>query len=131
MAVARREDGRTRWRRCSTCSPPVPDEYFAAGGPVELERERLAVGAGPLGDDVGDDATVVVGVEVDRFAGRGDKVDAVHPHVAGEADVEQVRQRLTTDRLGEARASGSRAIRRGSLRAGPQRARVSECPIRR
>ncbi len=34
----------------------------AAGGTGQLERERLAVAAGPLGDDVGDDAAVVLRV---------------------------------------------------------------------
>ena len=38
----------------------------SAGRPVEIERERLAVRARPLGDDVGDDAAVVVRVEVER-----------------------------------------------------------------
>ena len=34
-------------------------------GPVELEAEGLAVGAGPFGHDVGDDPAVVCGVEVE------------------------------------------------------------------
>ena len=76
------------------------------------------MGTGPLGDDVGDDASVVFGVDVERLARRNRHVDAVHPGVAREAHVEQVRQRLTADGLGEVE---QRAAARwaGQLRAGP------------
>ena len=45
----------------STRSPSTPCAELAAGGTVEHELERLAVDGGPLGDDVGDEAAVVIG----------------------------------------------------------------------
>ena len=84
-----------------TSSPPIPVHEGAAGGTVEDEGERLAVGGRPFGDDVGEDASVVDRVVV-GFDGDGvGDVDPVSPHVAGEADVEQVRQRLTSDWFGQ------------------------------
>jgi hypothetical protein len=44
----------------------------------------------PLGDDVGDEPSVVVGRERHRPTDRGVDVDPVRPDVAGEADVQQV-----------------------------------------
>ena len=70
---------------------------LAAGGTVEHELERLAVDAGPLGDDVGDEAAVVIGAEVHRAVDGRVDVDAMGPDVAGEADVEQVLERRPTD----------------------------------
>ena len=70
---------------------------LAASGAVEDELERLAVDAGPFGDDVGDEAAVVVGAEVHRSVDGGVDVDAVSPDVAGKADVEQVFERCPTD----------------------------------
>ena len=80
---------------------PGPDTARPPAGPLRCERERLAVRTRPLGDDVGDDAAVVFGVDVERFARRNRQVDPVHPGVACEAHVEQVRHRLPTDGLGE------------------------------
>jgi hypothetical protein len=39
---------------------------LAAGATFEDELERLAVDAGPLADDAGDEAAVVIGGEVHR-----------------------------------------------------------------
>ena len=50
---------------CDVLAVDALDEG-AAGGPVSSQRERLAVDPRPLGDDVGDDPAVVVGVEVHR-----------------------------------------------------------------
>ncbi len=69
----------------------------AAGGSGEVERERHVVDRRPLGDVVRHQPTVVLGVEVEPVSeGVGD-VDAMHPHVAGEADVEEIRNRLLAD----------------------------------
>src|SRR5438309_768357 len=67
----------------------------------EGERERLAVAPRPLGHDVADDAAVVLGRQRE-LATRGVRdVDAVHPGIAREDDVEQVahlpRLRLAPD----------------------------------
>ena len=50
-------------------SPPSPLDEVAAGGPGEVSVNGLAVAAGPLGHDVGDDAAVVVGGQLHRPAG--------------------------------------------------------------
>ena len=55
------------------------------------------VDRGPLGDEVLHEAAVVVGVEVEAVSDRVGDVDAVHPDVTGEADVEEVRERLLAD----------------------------------
>lgn len=52
---------------------------------------------GPFGDDVRDEPAVVFGAEGHRSVDGGVDVDAVSPHVAGEADVEQVLERRPTD----------------------------------
>lgn len=67
-----------------------------AGRARQSEAERLAVGAGPLRNDVGDEASVVSGIDVEFGTGGAGDVYPVHPDVAGEADVEQVRDRLTS-----------------------------------
>ena len=51
------------------CSPSVAGDELAAGGAGERQGERLAVATGPLGDDVGDDPSVVLGGELDVAAG--------------------------------------------------------------
>src|SRR4051794_4353513 len=71
---------------------------FAAGWAFEHELERLAVDAGPFGDDVGHQASVVIGGEVHRPADGRVNVDAVGPHVTREADVEQVLHWRPSDR---------------------------------
>ena len=70
---------------------------LAAGRTLEHELEGLAVEGRPLGDDVGDEPAVVLRGRVHVVAGGGADVDAVGPHVAGEADVEEVLQRCPTD----------------------------------
>ncbi len=65
---------------------------FPAGRALQHELERLAVNRRPLRDDVRDEAAVMVGGQVHVAAGRHADVDAVGPHVAGEADVEEVPQ---------------------------------------
>ena len=64
----------------------VPD-VGAAGGSGQLQAERVGVGGGPFGDDVGHDATVVVGGRQDVTVDGSAEVNAVHPYIAGEADV--------------------------------------------
>ncbi len=50
--------------------------------PDELEHECPAVSARPLGDDVGNDATIVGGAELQGPVDSMRQVDAVHPEVA-------------------------------------------------
>ena len=65
-------------------SPPSPCVNAPPAGPVSVERERPAVAPRPLGDDVGDDAAVVLGGQHQLATGRAGDVDAVHPRVARE-----------------------------------------------
>ena len=74
---------------------------LAAGGALEHELERLAVDRGPLGDDVGDEATVVLGGERASSRPVAAQSRCGGPHVAGEADVEQVLERRPADRRPE------------------------------
>lgn len=69
----------------------------AAGWSGQLEVEWQAVSGCPLGNKVGDDATVVTGVRVEGFARGLCEVNAVHPCITGEPDVKQVAKRLTSD----------------------------------
>jgi hypothetical protein len=113
----------------------------SSGCAGECDREWLAVSARPLGDGVGDDTPIMFGGE-HRVAvdGAGD-VDAMHPGVASQDDVEQVpkfpplscaAQQLLGDRDGadggrysSPEANGSRAgiaesiEERGRGQAGP------------
>jgi hypothetical protein len=57
-----------------------------AGRTGELQSVGPAVAAGPLGHNVGDDDTVVVGGVHRVLTGCPGEVQAVHPRVAGEAD---------------------------------------------
>ena len=79
----------------------------SSGRAAEREGEGLAVRAGPLGDDVGDDAAVVIGVDVECLGRRPGQIDAVHPDVAGEADVEEVADRLPSYGCGEVEQRGA------------------------
>ena len=72
-----------------------------SGRPTEREGERLTVRARPLDNDVGHDPGVVVGIDVEWLGRCPSQVDAVHPHVTGEADVEEVGERLSADRSRE------------------------------
>jgi hypothetical protein len=74
---------------------------LTARRPRQVEGAGLIVSGSPLGDDVGDNATVVPGVDVELPIGGAGKVDPVHPHVPGEARVEQVADPLPPDRLGQ------------------------------
>ena len=49
--------------------------------------------AGPFGDDIGDDAAVVVRAEHELGAGRSGGVDPVHPCIAEVDDVSEVAER--------------------------------------
>ena len=62
----------------------------AAGVAGQLEREGLAVTAGPFGDHVGDDAAVVFGSQNELAAGCTGGVDPVHPRVAEVDDVDEI-----------------------------------------
>src|SRR5436190_5806267 len=73
----------------------------AAGGAGEEQVERFSVELRPLGDDVGDQASVVGEVQVHGTADSRVDVDPVRPDVAREADLEQVVHRLPADRLAE------------------------------
>ena len=101
----------------------------AAGRAGEMERERHVVDRRPLGDEVLHEATVVLGVEVEAVAERVGDVDAVHPHVAGEADVEQVGDRLLADD-GQVEQLAVRD-EAGELRASADRLRATSRPTRR
>ena len=107
----------------------------------QVEGAGLTVPGSPLGDDVGDNSSVVPGVDVELPIGRAGQVDPVHPHVPGEAHVEQVPDPLPPDRLGQVqqRKSGddtgqsaacpnrpvtARPIPRGARRWTGRRARV-------
>src|SRR5712692_11237782 len=74
---------------------------LAAGATLAHELVGLTVDRPPLGDDVGDEATVVIRAELHRAPDRGTDVDAVRPNVAREADVEEVFQRHPPDRRTE------------------------------
>src|ERR1700683_4465213 len=63
-------------------------DELPAGGPFEDQLERLTVDGRPLGDNVGDEAPVVLWRQLHRPAGRAADVDAVTPDVTGEANVE-------------------------------------------
>jgi len=70
---------------------------LAARGPVEDQFERLPMDRSPLADDVGDEATVVIRGAL-HLAPRGHTdVDPVGPHVAREADVEEILERCPAD----------------------------------
>src|SRR5205823_2144461 len=62
----------------------------AACWPCERQRERLTVAPCPLRDDIGNYAAVVLGRQRDLATGCVRDVDAMHPRVAREDDVEQV-----------------------------------------
>ncbi len=104
----------------STRSPSVPARNIATGRTVQGEHEGLAVGGRPFGDQVGHDPAVVVPVEVEGGAGGPSQVDPVHPHVASEADVEEVGERLATDRRRQVE-QGESGKRAGEPAAGSQR----------
>src|SRR5437867_11653081 len=74
---------------------------LVAGRALEHQLEGLAMDRGPLADDIGDESPVVIGGGVHVAAGRLADVDAVGPHVAGEAHVEQVLERSPADRRAE------------------------------
>ena len=65
------------------CSPLVPELQLPPAGPVSSSRYGLAVAAGPLGHDVGDDDAVVVGGEYQVLTGGPGEVQAVHPRRRG------------------------------------------------
>src|SRR3954470_3601277 len=68
-----------------------------AGRAGQGERVGPAVAPGPLGDDVRDDPAVVLRGQLRRDARRPGDVEPVHPHVTGEAHVEEVADRLPAD----------------------------------
>lgn len=59
----------------------------------EGQRVGLAVKARPIGDNVRDDAGVVLCAQLRGESCGPHRVDAVHPRVAGEADVEEAPKR--------------------------------------
>jgi hypothetical protein len=65
--------------------------------PFKDEVERLTVGAGPLSDEVSDEATVVGGGEIEGFAHCPRQVHPVHPHIPSESDIEEVQDGLAPD----------------------------------
>lgn len=65
-----------------------------AGRSGELESERIGVRGCPFSDDVGDDASVMLGCDIEGAADGPAQVDAVHPRITGEADVVEVAKRL-------------------------------------
>ena len=65
------------------------------------------MGGRPFGDDVGHDATVVVGGRLEGTVDSSAQVDTVHPHVAGKADVVEVADRLPKLRCKPEEGKGS------------------------
>src|SRR5262249_21621240 len=86
---------------------------LAARGTLEHELEGLTVDRRPFSDDVRDEAAVVLGGELHGPVDGGMHVDAVRPHVAREADIEEILQRLPADR----RAERDRQVPHGRRRA--------------
>src|SRR5581483_8704905 len=70
-----------------------PRRVGAASGPGKYEGEGLVVAARPLGNHIGDEPSVVSGAQHQLRAGSPSDVDAVHPGVAGQDDVEQIPER--------------------------------------
>src|SRR5918995_2499443 len=68
------------------------------GRAVEKEAVRPAMPLGPLGDDVGDDAPVVVGVDLEGTADGAVDVEAVHPPITRVDDVVQGTDAEPTER---------------------------------
>ena len=62
----------------------------ATGRPAEDQPVGLAVDGRPLGDDVRDDAGVVVGVDLDGTAGGTADVDRVQPAIPRVDDIHEV-----------------------------------------
>ena len=98
-----------------TCS------IVASGWAVEHKGEGLVVGVCPFGDY----AAIVIGIEIEWLARRLCQVDAVHPHVMGQADVKKGKRaaggrRVQGDRAEEAGRWDAGA---GSGQAGPWRSR--------
>ena len=85
----------------STRSPSTPWLNLPPAGPSSTSSNGWPWMVGPFGDDVGDEAAVVIGGEVHRPVDGGVDVDAMGPDVTGEADVEQVLERGPTDRRTE------------------------------
>src|SRR5215510_8170816 len=73
--------------------PARAERPGAARRAGEVEPARLGVSLGPLGDDVGDQHAVVLRREPGRPAGGAADVDAVHPGVAGQDNVDGVAER--------------------------------------
>lgn len=96
----------------------------AAGRAGQPQGEGLVVQRRPLGHDVGDEAAVVLGREDDGPPHGAGQVDPVHPHVAGEAGVEQVADRLPAEVGAEGLAERQQresAQRRGHAASGCER----------
>ena len=71
------------------------------GRTIEHEFERLTVDGGPFGDDVGDEATVVISGQLHRAVDCHVDVDPVRPDVPSESDIQQVLERRPSDRWPE------------------------------
>src|ERR1700750_2774002 len=74
---------------------------LATGRALEHQVKRLTMDRRPFGDDVGDQAAVVLWREVHLPAGGTADVDAVAPNVARDPDVEQVLERFPSNRWSE------------------------------
>ena len=81
--------GRTRSASISISVAAGPRARLPASRTGEAQIERPPVPGRPLGDDVGHEHAVVVSSGDEVGAGRTADVDAVHPRVAGEDDVDQ------------------------------------------
>jgi hypothetical protein len=88
----------------------------AAGLSGEGEAERLPVEAGPVGDDIGDEATVVSVGEDHVVGGGAADVEAMHPGVPGEDGVDEVAEPppLSVERRVLFHANGPAQERRGA-----------------
>ena len=82
-------------------SPATPWVNLPPAGPSKTSSNAWSWIRGPLRDNVGDEAAVVIGREAHRTSDGRVDVDPVGPHVAGEPDVEQVFEWRPSDRRPE------------------------------
>jgi hypothetical protein len=82
---------------CGNVLPASPRAEAATRRTLKNEVEWLTMGASPLSDDVGNEAPVVGGGEIESAARGPCQVYPVHPHIPSESHVEEVQDGLAAD----------------------------------
>ena len=90
MVAGRRATARQKSMASRVMAGPFSPAPGAARGAGQGQLEVLTVTVGPLGDDIGDDHAVMIGGQTQRDPGGPGDVEAVHPRVAGQDDVDEV-----------------------------------------